>query len=63
VTSLHWAAEYGHVEVVRVLLAAGAEVNVKTNVSMYGISQYSMDESIMSSLEGQHFIGQLGMVM
>ncbi len=37
-TSLHWAAKYGHVEAVRVLLAAGAEVNAKDNVSMYGIS-------------------------
>ncbi len=47
-TSLHCAAEKGHVEVVRVLLAAGAEVNAKTTeVSMYGTSQYCMDESII----------------
>ena len=31
-TALHYAAEYGHMEVVTALLAAGADINLQTKV-------------------------------
>ena len=34
-TSLHWAARYGHLEVVTKLLDSGADVHVKDNVRKF----------------------------
>lgn len=34
-TALHWAGERGHVEVVRTLVAAGADVEAKTRIGSY----------------------------
>ena len=46
-TALHYACLHGHVEVVRVLLAAGIDVNVRDNVRyhyMYICSQHEGGE-------------------
>jgi ankyrin repeat protein len=32
-TALHWAAEYGHLSVAKALVAAGANIQVKDQVS------------------------------
>ena len=34
-TALHRAAEYGHLEVVRVLVNAGADINIKNNFGIF----------------------------
>jgi ankyrin repeat protein len=48
-TPLHWACEGGHVEVVSVLLSAGAALEARDEVSAVGDDEMS-DESESDSL-------------
>jgi ankyrin repeat protein len=45
-TSLHRAAEKGHVEVCRLLIAAGADANTQSRVSFFGIEAVAVVEAL-----------------